>query len=114
MQSFVTNELRGTTTMPTYNDALRCIREKAFYAHLLNAKTDEDEYLEVVPLEEVFTPSLSPFFKRTDDLWLCSFQCLVQKSKDTSKVLRVIELSTVEKALGSLALQTQPTQTPKH
>ena len=114
MQSFVTNELRGTTTMPTYNDALRCIREKAFYAYLLNAKTDEDEYLEVVPLEEVLTPSLSPFFKRTDDLRLCSFQCLVQKSKGTSKVLRVIELSTVEKALGSLAFQTQPTQTPKH
>lgn len=80
MQSFVTNELRGTTTS-TYNDALQRIREKAFYAHLLNAKTDEDEYLEVVSLEEVLTPSLSPFFKRTDDLRLCSFQCLVQKSK---------------------------------
>lgn len=106
MQSFVTNEMRGTTTMPTYNDALRCIREKAFYAHLLNAKTDEDEYLEVIPLEEVFTPSLSPFIKRTDDLWLCSFQCLVQKRKDAPKVLRVIELSIVEKALTSLALQS--------
>lgn len=105
MQSFVTNEMRGTTTS-TYNDALQRIREKAFYAHLLNAKTDEDEYLEVIPLEEVFTPSLSPFIKRTDDLWLCSFQCLVQKRKDAPKVLRVIELSIVEKALTSLALQS--------
>lgn len=94
----------------TYDDALQRIREKAFYAHLLNAKTDEDEYLEVIPLDDVLTQTLFPFVKRIDDLWLSSFQCLVQKRKEAPKVLRVIELSIVEKALSPLALQSTNTK----